>query len=232
MDLENSRKVAYLMRLGLTSAQSGDLGPAADYFEQAVRLSPDFYAPYYNLGCIYFKMGRPKDACAVFQKALERSGDDSRILNNLALALQELDNLPEAEELYRQILAINPLHEIAHYNLGRLLFERGQYRAAIAHWVFVSQDSPAWPKAVLNLAIAFGRLKKWPKSLQYLSRVAHIWNGDLDFHIARAEAYEALRQWLQAYAEWRRVAHLSRDSSTRDFAGARMCRLFAHIHRN
>jgi Flp pilus assembly protein TadD len=232
MDLENSRKVAYLMRQGVASAENGDLEPAASYFEQALRLSPDFYAPYYNLGCIYFKMGRRPDAVLRFQEALERAADDSRVLNNLALTLQELDDLPEAELLYRQVLCLDPLHGLAHYNLGRLLFQRGSYRAAISHWASVPQDSPASHKAILNLAIAFGRLKKWPKSLQYLARVAHIWTGDLDFHIARAEAYEALSQWRQAHAEWRRVADLSRDPKTRAFASARRRLLSTYLHRN
>ncbi|MHA2620499.1 MAG: tetratricopeptide repeat protein [bacterium JZ-2024 1] len=232
MDLQNSRKVAYLIRQGVLSAQNGDLEPAAAYFEEALSLSPDFYAPYYNLGCVYFRMGRRAEACHQFQEALERANDDSRILNNLAVTLQELEDLPEAEDLYRKVLSRDPLHDLAHYNLGRLLFLRGEFRSAIAHWAFVPADSPVWPKAILNLAIAFGRLKKWPKSLQYLQRVAHIWDGDVDFHIARAEAYEGLGQWRSAMDDWSAVAGLARDDHSRSFARARVKYLSLLFHPN
>lgn len=232
MDLQVSRKVAYLMRQGVTSVKNGALGPAAFYFEQALQLLPGFYPAHYNLGWVYFKMGRRTEALQHFKEALQQADDDPRVLNNLALTLQELEDLPGSEDLFRKILSKDPLHPLAHYNFGRLQFSRGKFRSAISHWALISPDSIVWPKAILNLAIAFGRLKKWHKSLEYLRIAAHLWKDDLDFHLARAEAYEGLGKWNDACTEWRHIAHLARDKITRAFASSRSRALFNFLHRN
>ena len=67
------------------------------------------------------RMGNSKEAIASYQRALLRWPDDTDIIFALANGYYNVSNLVEAEENYRKLLALNPLHPLALNNLAMVL---------------------------------------------------------------------------------------------------------------
>ena len=64
----------------------------------------------------------------------------------------KLGKLDEAIAQYKQVLEINPNHENAHYNLGTVLFVKGDLRGAITQYQIVLEINPGHVNAQNNLA--------------------------------------------------------------------------------
>lgn len=74
--------------------------------------------------------------------------------NNLALALQDKKELPEAALHLHQALDINPNFVPGHNNLGRVLADQRDFKGAIRHYHKALEISPAHYAARHNLALA------------------------------------------------------------------------------
>ena len=81
----------------------------------------------------------------------------------IARASQQARRLNDAERLYQQILARDPSHAEAaeaHFNLARVLRERGMFDAAIAHYEKAIALNPGDPEIHSNLGRLLGELGK------------------------------------------------------------------------
>jgi Flp pilus assembly protein TadD len=58
--------------------------------------------------------------------------------NNLGVVLQELGRLEQAEESYRQAIALKPNYAEAHNKFGGLLLIMGQYKKGLAEEIIGS----------------------------------------------------------------------------------------------
>ncbi len=82
--------------------------------------------------------GRYRESATAYQKALNLKPDDSTVMNNLALSLQNTGDYAGAEPLYRRALATaekSPERDDIHVgavsnNLALLLLAKGDYRGA------------------------------------------------------------------------------------------------------
>jgi tetratricopeptide (TPR) repeat protein len=83
------------------------------------------------------------------QEALDRDPLNLLTRHYAARLFFYVGRLDEAEQLLRQILAVNPNFSATHYELGRVLLVRGRAQAAIAE--FESEGNPAWRRFGLPL---------------------------------------------------------------------------------
>jgi Flp pilus assembly protein TadD len=82
----------------------------------------------------------------------------ARARTNLALALEHLGRLDEAETSYRTALALMPDDPIASNNLGALLLARGHPADARAHLELALKIKPGYPEAANNLGAVLWEL--------------------------------------------------------------------------
>lgn len=61
--------------LGIILSHKNDLEGSSKEFEEAVRTAPGYVPAYYQLGLIYSRMGKPKEAAQAFQKVIELAPD-------------------------------------------------------------------------------------------------------------------------------------------------------------
>ena len=71
------------------SLAAGDLDAAYGFARSAIEADPTFHEAMNTLGVIYRRHGNLREAEAVLSKALESSPDNTQLLANLALALQQ-----------------------------------------------------------------------------------------------------------------------------------------------
>jgi tetratricopeptide (TPR) repeat protein len=103
----------------------------------------------YNLGNLYVQLGRPADAEAAYRRALAIDDKLVPAAVNLALLVVRDGRDVEAERLLRAA----PHVAVAEFNLGLLLAERGDRRAAEAALRDALADDPTLAAAAYNLGV-------------------------------------------------------------------------------
>jgi tetratricopeptide (TPR) repeat protein len=103
-------------------------------FAQAEKLDPrELRWPYYR-GVIQSLEGAPSLAIPKFQQAAEIGGDRPDALRlKLAEVLTEQGRITEAREQYERLLALDPVHSLAHLGLARLAYDQGELEECQAH---------------------------------------------------------------------------------------------------
>src|SRR5262249_23487742 len=120
---------------------------------EAIRLTPQFsYLPY-NLGLVYQRVNRRKDAEASYKKATQLAPNAAEPYNALGTLKASEGKRDEAERLYRQSLQKNPKLLAARHNLALLLDdEQNRQKEAIDLWRENLQQSPDYLPSRLSLA--------------------------------------------------------------------------------
>jgi len=115
-------------------ADSDPLGAEHAYRKALELMSEPYYQAYTNLGVLLVESGRPEEALAVFDKALDHFPADSLLHFNRAVVLEELARDEDAASSYSRCLELAPDCADAHYNLARLSEMRGDKQAALRHY--------------------------------------------------------------------------------------------------
>jgi tetratricopeptide (TPR) repeat protein len=127
-------------------------------------------------------------AAARAQEAV-RGGPDADGWYERGCDLEEADP-GEARACYRRSLELDPSHPGSHLNLGRLLHEAGDARAAAAHYHLAleahQEDATAW----FNLGVALEDLGEPEGALEAYLRALGADPGQADAHFNAARLYE------------------------------------------
>jgi tetratricopeptide (TPR) repeat protein len=141
-----------------------------------------------NLGVAYASLGRPQEAAAALDQALQLDPDLPEAHFNLGLTLARLDRDEEAQAHYLRAIELRPVHAKAWLNLGNLHSRAERYRdAADAYREALSID-PDLAAAYRNLGAALRRLDDWKEAMRIwrhgCSRCPEHWSIALDLAMA------------------------------------------------
>jgi uncharacterized protein (TIGR02466 family) len=117
--------------LGNTLQELGRLGEAEASYTQAIALKPGYAEAHCNLGATLQELGRLDEAEASYAQAIVLKPDFAEAHCNLGNTLQELGRLGEAEASYTQAIALKPDYADALSSRSYLLFDKGEYEAAL-----------------------------------------------------------------------------------------------------
>ncbi|CAD6557218.1 tetratricopeptide repeat protein [Paraburkholderia sabiae] len=157
---------------GLVALEAKEPGGAAHWIKRALRVRPD--PIFYNsLSVVQIRAGEFVEGARSARQGIElarsepfMSIDTSILAFNLGVALQLNDDMEAAEQVYRDVLAANPVHSGAHNNLGLVLNALGDVEAAIVHHRRAYDLDPANLEARSNIGhmmLAVGRYEEaWP----------------------------------------------------------------------
>ena len=117
--------------LGNTLKELGRLDEAEASYTQAIALKPGYAEAHCNLGATLQELGRLDEAEASYAQAIVLKPDFAEAHCNLGNTLQELGRLGEAEASYTQAIALKPDYADALSSRSYLLFDKGEYEAAL-----------------------------------------------------------------------------------------------------
>ena len=140
-------------RLGQLHAAAGGLDDAADSFELASHLRPEFHAALLGLSAAYLGMARYEEALDAARLASACAGADAACFSNLGLAARYQGLYQESESALRAALELDPLNHPARANLGVLLKDLGRADEAMAQFEAVVADHPGDDETRWNLAV-------------------------------------------------------------------------------
>ena len=113
--------------LGLVHEALAQFDAAASAYRRAATLLPTEPVFRYNLGNALMQDRKPQAALDAFTATIKTSPTFAPAWNNAGRALKELDRAVEAEQHYRQAIALRPGYHSARYNLGCLLLTQGRW---------------------------------------------------------------------------------------------------------
>ena len=76
--------------MGVVLAQAGKIQDAIEYYEEALRIAPDYAEAHNNLGIALASLGRVEEAVAHYEQALRLNAGYANAHYNLGLALVRL----------------------------------------------------------------------------------------------------------------------------------------------
>ena len=130
-DTLNANEILYAATL------TNDVKAKTEMYENAMRLYPEDFRAYNNLGCVKMSIAQKDAAKQLFEKAHSLAENEGTVLNNLGVvALLEGDTKAAAE--YFEQAAANGVN--SDYNLGIISMKTGDYRKAIEQMQGVKCD--------------------------------------------------------------------------------------------
>lgn len=125
---------------------------------------------YFRKGTDAQDKGDYKEAVECFSKAVESNDRNANYLYHLAYCLQEMaeaggDEYHQAMSYYRKVLAIDPLHHEAWYNLGYVQEELQDFANAIASFAKALEVVPGDKDALVNLGNCHMSLNDFEQSV-------------------------------------------------------------------
>jgi tetratricopeptide (TPR) repeat protein len=132
------------------------------------------------------------------------SGLDAQEMFQRAVQLEEdRATIPEAAEMYRQILAARPEYAAAAINLGTIHYNQREFELAEQHYRMATEADPEYALAFFDLGNVLDELKRLPDAIEAYQRAIALVPQYADAHYNLALAYErqghrrrALRHWL------------------------------------
>ncbi|MDA9783650.1 tetratricopeptide repeat protein [Gammaproteobacteria bacterium] len=155
--------------LGIMLRELGRLDEAEASYKQAIALKIDFAEAHSNLGVTLQELGRLDKAEASCRQAIALKPDYAEAHSNLGSALEKQDKLVEALASYTQAIALKPNFSEALFNRSLLLFDIGQFEAALR-----DADACVLKKACalpLNSLYALGRIGEIYERIEIQSKV-------------------------------------------------------------
>ena len=154
--------------LGVLTWQRSTVYTSAEaLFRDTVQRNPRAWMAYQNLGTELANQNRLEEAVAAFESALRERPDYDNAKRNLVLAHMRLGDaaaesahsVDAAVRHYEAVLAIDPQHFRAHYNLGTVLMDvPGRHTDAIAHLESAVRLQPDNVEARVNLGVTLADL--------------------------------------------------------------------------
>jgi tetratricopeptide (TPR) repeat protein len=103
-------EAAYYNNMGVAYGTAGEVDRAIEALDQAAQLMPEIGGDaYYNLGVLMTNSGRPADAAAAFERAIEFDPDNADTYYQLALSyFGTADTIPQAIPVLERYLELAP----------------------------------------------------------------------------------------------------------------------------
>ncbi|MCG8687381.1 MAG: tetratricopeptide repeat protein, partial [Desulfobacterales bacterium] len=138
--------------LGAALQRQKKLEQAAQIFDQAIAVAPNYAPAYYNRGNILKELELPKKALESYDRAIELKPDFIDAYTNRGVLLNEMGQSEKAVESYDRAVLLTPHSAVAYYNRGTALADSGLVDKAAADYKKAISLDPRLAKAHYNLS--------------------------------------------------------------------------------
>ncbi|MEE4607733.1 MAG: tetratricopeptide repeat protein [Desulfobacteraceae bacterium] len=104
--VEDSLSAAEHNDLGFSYERQDKLQLAEKEYKKALKKDKNWHLPGFNLGNVYYKMGRLEKAAAYYRLSLKRNPDHTDSMNNLAFVLLRQGHDAQARQWIERAIAI------------------------------------------------------------------------------------------------------------------------------
>ena len=130
-------------------------GDPSAYYQEAIRLKPNYAEAHNNLGIILYGRQDFVQAITHFSETVRIRPNYLDAHSNLGSALAAVGRIDEAIEQFRETLRLNPDHASAHNNLATALLSKGDLEEAQSHLQEALRLQPDYADAHYGIANLF-----------------------------------------------------------------------------
>ncbi|GAB2187515.1 tetratricopeptide repeat protein [Roseibium sp. LAB1] len=157
--------------LGVTYRQLGSPAKAVEYIQKAIAQNPNQASFYANLARAMMDIGTDSESMlAVSEKALSLNPMEREALNIKAIALTGLQQVDEAEAIFKSLLVSNPNHSEVYTNYGLLLRKNNRYEEALTFFRRAEALAPDNVENCIEQARCRLELKQFDDSLEAIDK--------------------------------------------------------------
>jgi tetratricopeptide (TPR) repeat protein len=138
--------------LGLLATREGRTSEAIGNFQEALRLSPDYWIALENLGNAYRQQKRWDEARATLERAVAARPREPEANYSLAMVYAQTDDTERAYQYLQKALTLRPAYPEALNNLGVLYLRTRRRDDAVAQFEECIRVAPGFDQSYLNLA--------------------------------------------------------------------------------
>ncbi len=154
-----------VLNLARLYAESGDLAHAATAIE-SVPLNERTAKMEFTLGAIYDQMKQPAKAIAAYQQAAKMDPGNLRVVNTLAHALLDNNQLGQALKQYQKVASGDPGNGEAFVHIAEILRRQGKYQDALSAAQKALAIDPTSLEAGYNEGLLYDVLGEFDKSVR------------------------------------------------------------------
>ncbi|MCB1068878.1 MAG: tetratricopeptide repeat protein [Kiritimatiellae bacterium] len=198
--------------VGVALRDLGRFDEAAEQFERAIELKPDWSLPYLNLGLVRVHQGRLDEAEGLYQEALARDqGNNPLSHHQLGNLLMVQGRLEEALYQFRETLKLDPYRAESQSNIGLILMQQGRKEEGLASFEKALSLQPGNGLILRNLALAYLSNQDLPAALGALDRADERTCSHPSILALRALIHSEMNQPDEAIALYRQVLAMQPD---------------------
>jgi Tfp pilus assembly protein PilF len=152
--------------LGRALGAHGRLDEAAEQYEQALQLDPNYDEARLNLGVIQYTQGKLAESIRQYDLVLQRRPEFVVAHFNYGISLAAQGKLPEATTRFERAVQLKPDYVEALINLGNALGKSGKLQEATSQFRRAIEIQPENTLAYCGLGSAYSELGQMPEALQ------------------------------------------------------------------
>ncbi len=152
--------------LGVQEAKDGNHARAIEYYQEALRIDPNFAFAWDNIGIAYRRLNQYDKAIEAYNKSLELDPYGMMPLQNIAIAYQYKKEFKKAIEAFEKLGKVHPGNPEVYYGIGHIYaydlleYEKALDYACKAYLIYIEQGSPYRSDAEQMIWILFENMKK------------------------------------------------------------------------
>ncbi|MBI5749428.1 MAG: tetratricopeptide repeat protein [Nitrospinae bacterium] len=127
---------------------------AMEYYERAVKTSPNYFMSYYNIGLLYYEKGDMEKAEANFKKSISLSNKDAHSHYYLGNIYRERGKLDDAFAEWQRATSMYEKFYLPRYEMANYYFMNGKIEDAIKEYktiINIEPDNPDFASIYANL---------------------------------------------------------------------------------
>jgi protein O-GlcNAc transferase len=198
---------------GAANMALGQLEVAAQSFQRASAISPNFPYAQNNLGNVLKMQGQIQAAIVCYRTALELKSDYVDAHNNLGTALKELGDIEKSISSYKRALQIDPSAVDPRYNLGLIWAEQGNTTDALSAFRRTVEIKPDHTDAHLRIGDLLAQDGKFLQSIEAYQRILQINPLHAEAQINLGNALQNSGQLEHGLTAYHRALEIDPDSA-------------------
>ena len=204
--------VAALLQQGIDLAASGKLAEAEVPLEQARTLAPEDAAVLTALGKVKARMKEVGPAVAIFREVTVAHPRSAEAHLNLALALADTQNLPDALSEVSKAVQLAPNSAEAHLNRARVLADLHRQADAEAEFVKAAALSPSNPDCFFYWALLEREKSNYEKESSLLQSLVKLQPRNDEAWLLLGDSFSYQSKKQEAIASWRQALAINPHS--------------------
>ena len=216
--IKNNPKIVFLYNLlGLILVDQQKNDEAMKFYEEGIKIDPNFSRIYNNIGFLLFKEKTKeniKKAEFFYKKAISLDKNLPEAHNNLGSLYDFTDKFEDAIECYKNAIKINPNFSYAHHNLGTTYVSLGNFNEAKIHFNESIKLNPNF----IDTHQSLSRITKYTKDNEHFKQLKKIYENininDNDkkttIGFALGKAYEDINDFKKAFFHYNEANTIKR----------------------